>query len=45
MPIDMVFYTIKGVFLDKGIPVVIGETSATNKGNTEAREQRAYYMG
>lgn len=45
MPIDMVFYTIKGVFLDKGIPVVIGETSATNKGNTEAREQWAYYMG
>lgn len=45
MPIDMVFYTIKGLLLDKGIPVVIGETSATNKDNTQAREHWAWYMG
>lgn len=45
MPIDMIFYSIKGIFLDKGIPVVIGETSATNKDNTVARENWAFYMG
>ena len=45
MPIDMIFYSIKGIFLDKGIPVIIGETSATNKDNTVARENWAYYMG
>ena len=44
-PIDMVFYSIKGMFLDKGIPVVMGETGATNKDNTIARENWAYYMG
>lgn len=43
--IDMIFYSIKGLLLDKGIPVVIGETSATNKDNTVAREHWAYYMG
>ena len=45
MPIDMIFYSIKGHFLSKGIPVVIGETGATNKDNTAAREHWAYYMG
>ncbi len=45
MPIDMIFYSIKGHFLSKGIPVVIGETGATNKDNTVARENWAYYMG
>ena len=45
MAIDMVFYSIKGMFLDKGIPVVMGETGATNKDNTVAREHWAYYMG
>ena len=45
MPIDMIFYNIKGIFLNKGIPVVIGETGATNKDNTVARENWAYYMG
>jgi len=44
-PIDMIFYSIKGHFLSKGIPVVIGETGATNKDNTTAREHWAYYMG
>lgn len=44
-PIDMIFYSLKGLFLNNGIPVVIGETSATNKDNTKAREQWAYYMG
>lgn len=45
MEIDMIFYSIKGMFLNKGIPVVIGETGATNKDNPAAREQWAYYMG
>ena len=45
MPIDMIFYSIKGNFLDKGIPVIIGETGATNKDNTVARENWAFYMG
>ncbi len=37
---------IKRIFLDKGYPVIIGETSATNtNNNTEARERWAYYMG
>lgn len=43
--IDTVFADVKRLFLDKGIPVVIGETSATNKNNTAARENWAYYMG
>lgn len=45
MPIDMVFYTLSGMFLKNGIPVVIGETGATNKDNPVAREHWAYYMG
>ena len=43
--INMVFYSIKGLFLNKGIPVVIGETGATNKDNPTARENWAYHMG
>ena len=43
--INMIFYNIKGHFLSKGIPVVIGETGATNKDNPVARENWAYYMG
>lgn len=43
--IDMIFYSIKGLFLNKGIPVVMGETGATNKDNPVARENWAYYMG
>ncbi|MGN1147717.1 MAG: glycoside hydrolase family 5 protein, partial [Lachnospiraceae bacterium] len=42
--IDGLFDTLQKLFLDNGIPVVIGETSATNKNNTEAREKWAYYM-
>lgn len=45
MPIDMIFYTLKGLFLSNGIPVVMGETGATNKDNPEARAQWAYHMG
>lgn len=46
MSIDSIFYTIKSFFLDKGIPVVISETGATNtQDNTEARGNWAYYMG
>ncbi len=45
-PINSVFADVKQIFLDKGIPVVIGETGATNTGNNlEARERWAYYMG
>lgn len=44
--IDSVFANVQRLFLDKDIPVVIGETGATNTGNnTEAREKWAYYMG
>lgn len=44
--IDTVFSNLQRLFLDKGIPVVMGETSATNtQNNTEAREKWAYYMG
>ena len=45
MPIDMVFYTLSGLLLKNDIPVVIGETGATNKDNPAAREHWAYYMG
>ncbi len=43
--IDQVFAAVKSVYLDNGIPVVIGETGVTNKDNTEARERWAAYMG
>ena len=44
--IDSVFTNIQRIFLDKGIPVVMGETGATNtKHNLEARESWAYHMG
>lgn len=44
--IDSVFNNIAKLFLAKGIPVVMGETGATNTGNnTEEREKWAYYMG
>ncbi len=44
--IDSVFSNIQRLFLNKGIPVVMGETGATNTGNnTEARENWAYYVG
>ena len=33
------------MLLKKDIPVVIGETGATNKDNPKAREDWAYYMG
>ncbi|MGN0793561.1 MAG: glycoside hydrolase family 5 protein [Aristaeellaceae bacterium] len=44
--IDAVFSNAWKLFLSKGIPVVIGETSATNTGNNTAeRAKWAYYMG
>lgn len=43
--INQMFADVKSQFLDQGIPVVLGETSATNKDNTEARERWALYMG
>lgn len=42
--IDTVFETIKTEFLDHGIPVVIGETSATGKTNNQARVNWVTYM-
>lgn len=44
--IDTVFANLQRLFLDKGIPVVMDETGATNtQNNTAAREKWAYYMG
>lgn len=42
--IDSLFNGICSSLLNKGIPVVLGETGATNKDNTTARENWAYYM-
>ena len=44
--VDYLFSTLKSKFLDKNIPVVIGEASASNKGNASERLKWAnYYMG
>ncbi|MBO4653410.1 MAG: cellulase family glycosylhydrolase [Lachnospiraceae bacterium] len=43
--VEAIFRSIKSVFLDNGIPAVIGETSATEKGNTEERVKWAECMG
>ncbi|MBP5354970.1 MAG: cellulase family glycosylhydrolase [Lachnospiraceae bacterium] len=43
--VEAIFRAIKSVFLDNGIPAVIGETSATEKGNTEERVKWAECMG
>lgn len=43
--IDVMFNDIDSIFLSNGIPVIIGETSATAKNNVEAREKWAEYMG
>jgi len=40
-----VFDLLKSTFIDKGIPVVIGEFGATNMGNTYDREQYAAAYG
>lgn len=46
LSVDSVFYSIKSSFLDKGIPVVMTETGATNTNdNHDQRENWAYYMG
>lgn len=43
--IDTLFINVKYIFLNKGIPVVIGETGATNTNdNTEERGNWAFYM-
>nr|ABX76046.1 endoglucanase [unidentified microorganism] len=40
------FTALKSEFIDKGIPVVIGEMGATNKNNFEARKSWfSYYLG
>ncbi len=44
--IDSTFANIEKLFLEKGIPVIMGETGATNTGNNhEERGRWAYYMG
>ena len=45
--VDYLYNTIKSHFIDKGIPAIIGETSASNKnGNSAERVKWAqYYMG
>ena len=43
--IELFMNRIYNKFIAAGIPVVIGETGATNKDNTTAREHWAYYMG
>ena len=44
--IDSMFSNMQKLFIDKGIPVVLGETGATNTNNNlEARERWAYYIG
>ncbi len=44
--VDYLFNTLKSSFLDKNIPVVIGEASASNKNNASERLKWAnYYMG
>ena len=43
--IDTLMSSIKGLFTDKGIPVIIGEFGAVNKDNAGARaEWLKYYM-
>ena len=44
--IDSVFTNVERLFLEKGIPVIMGETGATNTGNNhDARAAWARYMG
>lgn len=43
--IDRTFEAIKDIFLNNGIPAVIGETSATQSNNDPEREKWAKYMG
>ena len=44
--VDYLYNTIKSHFIDKGIPAIIGETSASNKNNEAERLKWAqYYMG
>ena len=40
-----VFESIRSVYLDNGIPAIIGETSATEKNNTDERVKWAQCMG
>ena len=44
--VDYLYSTIKSLFIDKGVPAIIGETSASNKNNAAERVKWAqYYMG
>ncbi len=43
--VEAIFKSICSVFLDNGIPAIIGETSATEKNNTEERVKWAQCMG
>jgi endoglucanase len=42
--IDALFRNLNYIFLEKGIPVILGETGALNKENTEARAEWAKYF-
>lgn len=45
-PIDVMFANMKELFLSRGIPVILGETGATNTGNNHAARARwARYIG
>ena len=44
--VDYLYSTIKSHFIDKGVPAIIGETSASSKNNAAERVKWAqYYMG
>lgn len=44
--VDYLYSTIKSHIIDKGVPAIIGETSASNKNNAAERVKWAqYYMG
>ena len=44
--LDKGFELVKKYFIDKGVPVIIGECGATNKGNDSVRaDYMSYYIG
>ena len=45
MEVEAIFKSIRSVFSDQGIPVIMGETSATEKNNTDERVKWAQCMG
>jgi len=44
-PMDAIMRRLKRAFIDKGVPVILGEFGAKNKNNTEDRvEYAAHYV-